>query len=225
MKYILLSFLLLCSASVNAVEIIIEENGNRRIVKIPDNQKQDVILKIKTTNYPHKKNTQKCIADEPIKKTPVKKAHIKQKLPIKKMPPKTIIVQNKQDPIFVRANNSKQIQLINVYHYFYPCSANPTMKDCVIDKDIKIDNKTDRMVIEDTKGLRPVDMVDRKSKIISEQNTFDKDLKLKNNLIENHSKITPIFDGKNYPQHAIPTNDEQVRINSQYGTKNITVIK
>ena len=81
------------------------------------------------------------------------------------------------------------------------------------------------MVIEDTKGLRPVDMVDRKSKIISEQNTFDKDLKLKNNLIENHSKITPIFDGKNYPQHAIPTNDEQVRINSQYGTKNITVIK
>ena len=226
MKYILFGFLLICSFSANAVEVIIEENGNRRIIKIPDNQKQDVVLKINTTNS-HKKNNnnKKCILDEPIKKNPVKKAYIKKSLPITKMQPKTIIIQNKQNPVIAKDNSNKQIQLVNVYHYFYPCSANPAMKDCVADKDIKIDNKTDRMVIEDEKGLHPVDMIDRKSKIISEPNTFDKDLKLKSNLIENHSKITPIFDGKNYPPQSIPTNDQPVRINSQYDTKNITVIK
>jgi len=225
MKYILFGFLLICSFSTNAVEIIIEENGNRRIIKIPDNQKQDVVLKINTTNSHKKNNNKKCILDEPVKKTPSKKAYMKQSLPVKKMQPKTIIVQNKQRPIIVKGNGNKQIQLVNVYHYFYPCSANPTMKDCVPDKDIKIDNKTDRMVIEDEKGLHPVDMIDRKSKIISEPNTLNRDLKLKNNLTENHGKITPIFDGKNYPPQSIPTHDEPVRINGQYDTKNITVIK
>ncbi len=203
-----------------AVEILMEKDGHKQIVKIPDDAQQ-VVLKMERSNSGKKDKIYLKISREKSKKNKPCRAckpnktlkSAKKKLPPQLIPPKTIIIASKYNKNnYYSEKTTKTQEIVNVYHYFYPCSMNPQMKDCTPDQKIKIDNNTDRLVVVNENGsLAKIDMVDQRAGI-------KKVLPIKENEdTSSHQKSfprnSPMFDATTYHNNQLPTNDPYVTIN------------
>ncbi len=191
-----------------ATKITIEENGRKKVINIPSDHKQNVILNIDSNN----KSSLSFPPD--VNDTTIK---------------------NNKPP------QEKTVKVVNVYHYFYPCSANPDMANCIKDDDIKIDNKTNRLVIINEQGEQSVDVLDQKTKIITEtafrngektSNSFDTRQNNNNQQISQNIpsetqalepatvlstvKTSNMFGGPVYPRKTLPTNDQTARITPSF---------